>query len=132
VVYMRYYAEIAGALDVFHRAILPWLFLCSTCVTFIQSDKYQIWGASVPAPSKRDKQSVKRGAHNKGVRTRLRNLSKSFYRAVESGDEGEARRIRDESQSEYDKAAGKGIIHPNRAARKVSRLDNALAADRSE
>jgi small subunit ribosomal protein S20 len=86
----------------------------------------------VPAPSKRDKPSVTRGAPPKGVRTRLRNLSKSFYRAVESGDEGEARRIRDESQSEYDKAAGKGIIHPNRAARKVSRLDNALAADRSE
>jgi small subunit ribosomal protein S20 len=86
----------------------------------------------VPAPSKRDKQSVKRGAHNKGVRTRLRNLSKSLYRAVDSGDEGEARRIRDESQREYDKAAGKGIIHPNRAARKISRLDKALAGNRGE
>jgi small subunit ribosomal protein S20 len=86
----------------------------------------------VPAPSKRDKQSVKRGAHNKGVRTRLRNLSKSFYRAVESGDEGESRRIRDLSEREYNKAAGKGIIHPNRAARKVSRLDRALSADRGE
>jgi small subunit ribosomal protein S20 len=86
----------------------------------------------VPAPSKRDKQSVKRGAHNKGVRTRLRSLSKSFYRAVDSGDEGEARRIRDESQREYDKAAGKGIIHPNRAARKISRLDKALAANRGD
>ena len=60
----------------------------------------------MPAPSKRDKQSVKRGAHNKGVRTRLRNLSKSFYRAVESGDEGEARRIRDESQREYEQSRG--------------------------
>ena len=86
----------------------------------------------MPAPSKRDKQSVKRGAHNKGVRTRLRNLSKDFYRAVESGDEGEARRIRDLSQREYNKAAGKGIIHPNRAARKVSRLDGALSANRGE
>ena len=86
----------------------------------------------MPAPSKRDKQSVKRGAHNKGVRTRLRNLSKSFYRAVDSGDEGEARRIRNESQREYDKAAGKGIIHSNRAARKISRLDKALAANRGE
>ena len=86
----------------------------------------------MPAPSKRDKQSVKRGAHNQGVRTRLRNLSKSFYRAVESGNEGEARRIRDLSQREYNKAAGKGIIHPNRAARKVSRLDRALTTDRGE
>jgi small subunit ribosomal protein S20 len=86
----------------------------------------------VPAPSKRDKQSVKRGAHNQGVRTRLRNLSKRFYRAVHSGNEEEARRIRDESQREYNRAATKGIIHPNRAARKVSRLDKAIAANRGE
>jgi small subunit ribosomal protein S20 len=86
----------------------------------------------VPAPSKRDKQNVKRGAHNKGVRTRLRNLSKRFYRAVDSGDVEEARRIRDESQREFDKAATKGVIHPNRAARKVGRLDKALATTPSE
>ena len=84
----------------------------------------------MPAPSKRDKQSVKRGAHNKGVRTRLRTLSRDFYRAVESGDEERARQLRDESQRAYNKAASRGIIHPNRAARKVSRLDKALAANR--
>jgi small subunit ribosomal protein S20 len=83
----------------------------------------------VPAPSKRDKQSVKRGAQNKGVRTRLRKLSRDFYRAVESGDEERARQLRDESQRAYNKAATRGIIHPNRAARKVSRLDKALATD---
>jgi small subunit ribosomal protein S20 len=86
----------------------------------------------VPAPSKRDKQNAKRGAHNKGTRTRLRTLSRNFYRAMEAGDEVEARQLRDESQREYDKAATKGIIHPNRAARKVSRLDRALASDRDE
>jgi small subunit ribosomal protein S20 len=86
----------------------------------------------VPAPSKRDKQSVKRGAHNKGVRTRLRNLSRDFYRAVESGDEEGARKLRDESQREYNKAATRGIIHPNRAARKVGRLDKALVSGRGE
>jgi small subunit ribosomal protein S20 len=86
----------------------------------------------VPAPSKRDKQSEKRGAHNQGARTRLRNLSKNFYRAVEAGDEERARELRDESQREYDKAATKGIIHPNRAARKVSRLDKALASNQGE
>ncbi|MDQ3863827.1 MAG: 30S ribosomal protein S20 [Actinomycetota bacterium] len=86
----------------------------------------------MPAPSKRDKQNLKRGAQNKGVRTRLRNLSKNFYRAVESGDEEEARRIRDEAQRAYDKAATKGIIHPNKASRKISRLDKALPAERTE
>ncbi len=86
----------------------------------------------MPAPSKRDKQSVKRGAHNKGIRTRLRNLSKNFYRAVESGDAERARQIRDESQREYNKAATKGVIHPNKAARKVSRFNKALSTDGSE
>jgi small subunit ribosomal protein S20 len=86
----------------------------------------------VPAPSKRDKQGVKRGDHNKGVRSRLRNLSKNFYRAVESGDAERAREIRDESQKVFNQAATKGVIHPNKAARKVSRFDKALASDRSE
>jgi small subunit ribosomal protein S20 len=81
----------------------------------------------VPAPSKRDKQSVKRFEQNRAVNTRLRNLSRNFYRALEAGDEERARQLRDESQKAYDKAAMKGVIHPNKAARKVSRLDRALA-----
>jgi small subunit ribosomal protein S20 len=83
----------------------------------------------VPAPSKRDKQSLKRFEQNRAVNTRLKNLSKSFYRAVEAGDEERARQLRDESQRNYDKAAQKGVIHPNKAARKVSRLDRALAGN---
>ena len=81
----------------------------------------------MPAPSKRDKQSLKRFEQNRALNTRLKNLSKSFYRAVEAGDEERARQFRDESQKTYDKAATKGVIHPNKAARKVSRLDRALA-----
>lgn len=81
----------------------------------------------MPAPSKRDKQSLKRFEQNRAVDTRLRNLSRNFYRALEAGDEERARQLRDESQKAYDKAATKGVIHPNKAARKVSRLDRALA-----
>ena len=81
----------------------------------------------MPAPSKRDKQSLKQFEQNRAVETRLKNLSKSFYRALEAGDAERARQLRDESQQTYDKAATKGVIHPNKAARKVSRLDKALA-----
>ena len=81
----------------------------------------------MPAPSKRDKQSLKRFEQNRAVNTRLRNLSKSFYKALEAGDEDSARQLRDESQKTYDKAATKGVIHPNKASRKVGRLDRALA-----
>ena len=80
----------------------------------------------MPAPSKRDKQSHKRFEQNRAVRTHLKNLSKNFYRALEAGDEQRARQLRDESQKAYDKAATKGVIHPNKAARKLSRFDQAL------
>ena len=81
----------------------------------------------MPAPSKRDKQSLKRHERNRAVNTRLKNLSRNFYRAIEAGDEERARQLRDESQKAYDMAATKGVIHRNKAARKVSRLDKALA-----
>ncbi len=85
----------------------------------------------MPAPSKRDKQSRRRFEQNRGVETRLKNLSKNFFRAFDAGDEERARQLRDEAQKAYDKAASKGVIHPNRAARKVSRLDKALAGNES-
>jgi small subunit ribosomal protein S20 len=83
----------------------------------------------VPAPTKRDKQSRKRFEQNRGVETHLKNLSKNFYRALDAGDGERARQLREESQKAYSKAATKGIIHPNKAARKVSRLDQALAGN---
>jgi small subunit ribosomal protein S20 len=83
----------------------------------------------VPTPSKRDLQSRRRFEENRAVKTRLRNLSKSFYRALDAGDGESARQLRDESQKAYDKAAMKGVIHPNKAARKVSRLDKALSGN---
>ena len=83
----------------------------------------------MPAPSKRDKHSRKRFEQNRGVESRLKNLSKTFYRALDAGDEERARQLRNESQQAYDKAATKGVIHPNKAARKVSRLDKALSGN---
>jgi small subunit ribosomal protein S20 len=81
---------------------------------------------TVPALSKRDKQSHRKSERNKAVRTRLKNISKNFYKAVDAGEAERATRIRDEAQRAYDKAARKGVIHPNKAARKTSRLDKAL------
>jgi small subunit ribosomal protein S20 len=80
----------------------------------------------MPAPSKRDKQSAKRHVQNKAVRTRLRNLSKNFYKANEAGDTERAEDLKAEARKAYDKAATKGVIHKNKAARKASRLQKAL------
>ncbi len=81
----------------------------------------------MPAPSKRDKQSHRKSERNKAVRTRLKNLSKNFYKAVEAGETERATRIKDEAQRAYDKAARKGVVHANKAARKTSRLGKALS-----
>ena len=40
--------------------------------------------------------------------------------------------MRDEAQKAYDKAATKGVIHPNKASRKTSRFDKALAGSAGE
>lgn len=82
----------------------------------------------MPAPSKRDKQSHRKFEQNRAVRTRLKNLSKSFYRALDAGDTERAAQLRDEAQKAYAKAATKGVIHPNKAARKTSRLHKALSS----
>ena len=86
----------------------------------------------MPAPSKRDKQSIKKYEQNKPMRTHLRNISKNFYKAIEAGDAERAMQLRNEAQQAYDKAANKGLIHSNKASRKASRLDKALAGSRSE
>jgi len=86
----------------------------------------------MPAPSKRDKQNLKKYEQNKPMRTHLRNISKNFYKAIEAGDTERATQLRNEAQQAYDKAANKGIIHSNKASRKTSRLDKALVGSRGE
>lgn len=81
----------------------------------------------MPAPSKRDKQSAKKFDQKRGERSNLRSISKNFYRAIDSGDVEKAREVRDQAQKSFDNAASRGIIHSNKASRKVSRLDHALA-----
>jgi small subunit ribosomal protein S20 len=64
-------------------------------------------------------QSEKRAERNKGAKSRLKTLYKG---AADSGQAASASAV----ESAFDKAAGKGIIHPNKAARKKSRLAKAV------
>jgi len=64
-------------------------------------------------------QSGKRAERNKGVKSRL----KTLYRgAAASGEAATSPAV----ESALDKAAGKGISHRNKAARKKSRLAKAV------
>jgi small subunit ribosomal protein S20 len=64
-------------------------------------------------------QSEKRAVRNKSAKSRLKTLYKT---AADSGDAASSPRV----ESAFDKAAAKGVIHPNKAARKKSRLAKAL------
>ena len=70
---------------------------------------------NIKAAEKWALQSEKRAVRNKNVKSRLKTL---FKRAADSGD---ARTV-GSVESAFDKAAAKGIIHPNKAARKKARL----------
>ncbi len=74
---------------------------------------------NIKAAIKWVKQSDKRELRNRDVKTRLKTL---FKKAKISGDLALAPTV----EGQFDKAAQKGIIHPNKAARKKSRLAKAI------
>ncbi len=77
---------------------------------------------------KRHKQSVKRAARNRTVKTRIKNVVKSVRAAIKSDDRENAAQLLSTATSVLDKAASKGVIHWKKAARKISRLSKALNA----
>lgn len=74
---------------------------------------------NIKAAEKWALQSERRAARNKSVKSQLKTL---FKRAVDSAEAGATRPV----ESAFDKAAAKGIIHRNKAARKKARLARAL------
>jgi small subunit ribosomal protein S20 len=70
---------------------------------------------------KRQRQTEVRRVRNKSVRSELKTLE----RKVRAGGDTAATDLRG-LQRELDQAAAKGVIHPNKAARKKSRLAKLL------
>ncbi len=75
---------------------------------------------NIKAAVKWVRQSEKRTLRNLAMKTRLKTL---FKRAKSVNDASFVSTV----EAQFDKAARKGIIHPNKAARKKSRLAKALA-----
>lgn len=87
--------------------------------------------ANIKSAIKRARQNTKRRAHNASLRSNLRTHIKNVLKAVESGDATAAQDTMKSAQKVIDKAASKGIIHKNKAARQKQRLNakvKALAA----
>ncbi len=82
--------------------------------------------ANIKSQIKRNRQNEARRVRNKSIRSALRTRVKRFAEAADNGDENgdELYRI---AARELDKAAAKGTIHKNAAARKKSRLAKRLS-----
>lgn len=86
--------------------------------------------ANIKSQIKRNRQNEKRRIANKAVRSELRTRVKAAVAAAESGENVEASSA--VAMKRIDKAANKGVIHKNAAARRKSRLAKRLAATASE
>lgn len=74
---------------------------------------------NIKAAEKWSRQSEKRTTRNRDAKSRL----KTMYKKAASTSDGEAAKT---VEAAFDKAASKGIVHPNKAARKKSRLAKAM------
>jgi small subunit ribosomal protein S20 len=85
--------------------------------------------ANIKSQIKRNKQNAARHERNKAVRSELRTRVKNAVTAAETGAEAESTAAAAKlAQKRIDKAATKGVIHKNAAARRNSRLAKRLNA----
>jgi small subunit ribosomal protein S20 len=78
--------------------------------------------ANIASAIKRVRQEAKRRTRNRAVKTRMRTYVKRAQLAIEAGDMSQASEAVRAAVREIDKAAKKGVIHANQAARRKSRL----------
>ncbi len=87
--------------------------------------------ANIKSQVKRIRQAEVRRERNKAVRSELKTRTKSALAAASTGAEDSVEKLR-AAVRRIDKAAAKGIIHPNQAARRKSRLMQRVAAATTE
>lgn len=77
---------------------------------------------------KRHKQSLKRAARNRSLRTRVKNVLKDTRAAIRGNVKEDTEKALSIAQSVLAKATSKGAIHWKTAARKISRIAKAANA----
>lgn len=76
------------------------------------------------------RQNEKRRLHNRRYRSSARTYVKRTRNLIASGELDEAEAVLRQAVSTLDKAARRGVIHPNNAARRKGRLMSQLAEAR--
>jgi len=78
--------------------------------------------ANIKSAIKRARQNIKLRKHNAAARSMFRTYIKNVIKTVQTGDQEAAHAAYAKAQPVIDKAANKGLIHKNKAARIKSRL----------
>jgi small subunit ribosomal protein S20 len=84
--------------------------------------------ANTASARKRIRQTVVRTARNAARKSRMRTFIKKVETAIAKGDKADAVEALRIAQPELQRAAGKGVIHANTIARKLSRLSSRIKA----
>lgn len=84
--------------------------------------------ANTSSAKKATRKIAARTAVNKARRSRMRTFIRKVEEAIASGDQTAANAALKAAQPEIVRAAQKGIVHANLAARKVSRLNHRIQA----
>jgi small subunit ribosomal protein S20 len=84
--------------------------------------------ANIKSQIKRIQTNEKRRLRNKSVKSSLKTAIRSTREAVDAGDRDNAVVRLQAASRQLDKAASKGVIHPNQAANKKSALAKRVAA----
>ena len=79
-----------------------------------------------PSARKRHRQSLKRQARNRAIKTRVRTAAKQALDAIESNDRPAGETALKSAMKVLHKAASKGTIKRNTASRKIARLSRRL------
>jgi small subunit ribosomal protein S20 len=78
--------------------------------------------ANTASAKKRIRQIERRTVRNRARRARMRTFTKKGEQAIAGGDKEAANAALREAQPELQRAVGKGVVHRNTIARKISRL----------
>ncbi|HLB65513.1 MAG TPA: 30S ribosomal protein S20 [Anaerolineales bacterium] len=87
--------------------------------------------ANTRSAKKRMRQNPKRRLHNRAVQSRARSHLRLARKAIGGTETGAGDAVR-KAISELDRAASKGVIHKNNAARRKSRLMKKLAGTKAK
>ena len=83
--------------------------------------------ANIKSQMKRIRTNEKARLRNKSVRSEVKTTIRKFHEAVAAGDADRAREYASAAGKQLDRAAGKGVLHPNQAANRKSAIDATAA-----